>query len=125
MIRRILDLLIYVDPIWWSMNYAYDPKWDKELNLLLDSGDFYAIGEYRACIKKEQLWISNYPYASFTKIDSNFNVDGTLRLISGRPSRRTILKAKRKLDNDRKYYNLSNEEKLQKLRDEKLTQLGI
>jgi len=123
MIRRILDLLIILNhSIWWSMNYAYDPKWDKELNLLLDSGDFYDIGEYRACIKKEQLWISNYPYASFIKIvpkSANFDV------ISGRPSRRTILKAKRKLDNDRKYQNLSNEEKLQKLRDEKLTQLGI
>ena len=120
MIRRILDLLIILNhSIWWSMNYAYDPKWDKELNLLLDSEDFYDIGEFRACIKKEQLWIGNYPYASFTKIDSNFNV------ISGRPSRITILKVKIKLDNDRKYYNLSSEEKLQKRRDEKLTQLGI
>jgi hypothetical protein len=104
MISRIKDILtILFNPIWWNMNNKYCEKWDKELNDLMDNYKFETfifyneISTHYIKIANKQIWIENYPYAAFTSHD-----------VSGvRPSRFTILRAKRKM----KYDLLSKEEK--------------
>lgn len=127
MIRTILDTLtIIINPLHWISNDSYDSQWNEDLNYLLANNNFTDIGECTAKLGNNLIWIANHPYASFQSYGYNISKE------SGRPSKLTIIRAKRKLDKDRKdaknvYVNtyLSNEDKIQKLRDEKLSQLGI
>jgi hypothetical protein len=107
MLRKILDVLILMSPRWWIMNYSYNKRWDEELNELMSKYKFEEDGEHHIKLGSARLWISNYPYAAFTYHPNR----------SGRPSRLTILRAKRKMKHD-----LTN---IDKIRDRKLKQLGI
>lgn len=77
-------------PNFWLMNDPYDKDWDNEFNMLLDEHTFSNIGEHTAKLGDTTIWISNYPFACFRK-----------RNINKRPSRLTILRAKKLLDRDK------------------------
>lgn len=76
-------------PNFWLMNDPYDKDWDNEFNMLLDEHTFSNIGEHTAKLGDTTIWISNYPFACFRK-----------RNINKRPSRLTILRAKKQLKLD-------------------------
>lgn len=78
-------LKVIFSPSYWLMNYNYSKVWDEKLNELLEKNNFTDIGEYDATIWEYKVWISNHPYASF-------------RCNNVRPSRRTIMKARVKLE---------------------------
>lgn len=71
------------------MNGQYSPSLDKELNELMRTNQFEYIDHYEAKIGNKRVWIANHPYASFTKTSGD-----------GRPSRLTIVKARRNYLND-------------------------
>lgn len=92
-LRYTLDtLVIMLYPPHWGRNFTFDPVWDKELNSLLDSGAKIHRPRYREIMVGEtRVWISNYPYAYGTKIQS-----GTICTRASRmPSRRTVLRLRR------------------------------
>jgi hypothetical protein len=80
-------------PKFWSMNCQYDKDWDVEFNRLLDEHTFSGIGECTAKLGDTKIWITNYPYASF--------LSSPHRPFSTRPSRLTILRAKKQFDGDK------------------------
>jgi hypothetical protein len=94
------------------MNESYSKRWDEEFNELMNKYKFEEDGkdgfrnQYHIKLGPTRLWIANYPYAAFTYPNR-----------SGRPSRLTILRAKRKMKHD-----LTD---IDKIRDRKLKQLGI
>jgi len=69
------------------MNNKYSEAWDKKLKELLKTEDFKNINHYNADLWGFIIWITNHPYASFTYRGL-------------RPSRFTIMEAKKKLDRD-------------------------
>ena len=75
-------------PSYWLQNYDYSSDWDKELNALLDAGEFEVIDEYTADICGIKVWITNEPYAVMRKYT-------LLGPQSHRPSRWTIRRALR------------------------------
>lgn len=91
--RFILNLQFIFRPRYWIMNYEYSPKWDKELNVLLDKYTFdkSTRDEWSVSINNTKVWISldTYPYASFLPF---------FGIVRGefRPSRLTIKKAYKK-----------------------------
>lgn len=116
--RFIIDtLIIILNPRNWIMNDKYSFTWDSKLNLLLDKYDFKDINEYTAKLNNEEIWIANHPYASFTKYSLGYD--------RKRPSRYTILKAKRKLEYDRQYDKLTPEQKIAQKREDRLKMLGL
>ena len=72
------------------MNDPYDKDWDNEFNVLLDEHTFSNIDEYTTKLGDTTIWIANYPFACFRK-----------RYVNKRPSRLTILRAKKLLDRDK------------------------
>jgi hypothetical protein len=84
----VSNLQFISKPDYWLMNYPFDKEWDDELNSLLTNYPFTDIGDYHAKLGSTNIWIRNHPYASFRKSASG----------SYRPSRLTILKAKKLLD---------------------------
>ena len=74
-------------PNFWLMNDPYDKDWDNEFNMLLDEHTFSNIGEYTAKLGDTKIWISNYPFDCFRK-----------RYVNKRPSRLTILRAKKLIE---------------------------
>lgn len=101
MLQKIFDIFtIIFNPSYWIMNYQYSPEWDRKLNELMskhcfiqdDPTNYYTntkIGDYN-------IWIYNYPYAAFRPESSTQDRFA----FSSRPSRLTIIKAKRKLKFD-------------------------
>jgi len=85
-------------PKFWGMNRQYDKDWDVEFNRLLDEHTFSGIGECTAKLGDTKIWITNYPYASFSLprpfLSPSF-------VSSSRPSRLTILRAKKQFDRDK------------------------
>ena len=77
-------------PKFWLMNGPYDKDWDNEFNVLLDEHTFSNIDEYTTKLGDTTIWIANYPFACFRK-----------RYVNKRPSRLTILRAKKLLDRDK------------------------
>lgn len=73
------------------MNKQYSPSLDKELNELMRTNQFEYIDLYEAKIGNKRVWISNHPYSSFTRTSGG-----------GRPSRLTIVRARRNYLNDTK-----------------------
>lgn len=85
--RRLADAwAVFTTPKCWLQLYDYSPEWDAELNRLMRSHKFTKIGAYSASIGGREVWIANYPYASFT-----------LNQHEIRPARATILRARGKL----------------------------
>jgi len=87
-------------PKFWSSAWPYDKDWDDELNILLDEHRFTYINDYTAKLGGTEIWVANYPYASFWKRtnESNYKL----------PSKLTILRVKEQLERDllRQKYNV-------------------
>ncbi len=77
-------------PKFWLMNDSYDKDWDNEFNRLLYEHTFSDIDEHTAKLGDTEIWIANYPFACFRK-----------RYADKRPSRLTILRAKKQFDRDK------------------------
>ena len=97
--RFILNLQFIFKPRYWVMNYEYSPKWDKELNKLLNEHTFDESKDkgYTAFLGGMYIWIANHPYASFMPYDTKFK--GKARF---RPSRLTIQRAYKQYFNETK-----------------------
>ena len=67
------------------MNYDYNRAWDEKINELLSEQTFTDIESHHATLWGYKIWTANYPYAAFTFKDM-------------RPSRKTILKARARLE---------------------------
>jgi hypothetical protein len=53
-------------------NFKVNEEWDTKLNQLLDdNAPVEILNEYYAKIGDQQIWIANFPYASFTGRGSN------------------------------------------------------
>jgi len=76
-------------PKFWPMNYPYDKDWDVEFNRLLDEHTFSNIDDYTSKLGDTEIWVTNYPYACFRN------------KLNKRPSRLTILRAKKQFDRDK------------------------
>lgn len=114
--RTFLDILVIVfNPKYWGMNYSYNYRWDIELNRLMENNNFVFKSKHESMLGGITMWVENHPYASFTMPKKNnqhiFDFAG------GRPSRLTIIRAKRKW----KYDLLGVGEK----RELQLSKLGI
>jgi hypothetical protein len=71
------------------MNEFYsDEYWDRELNQLLDDYKLKDIDTHTAVLNGVQVWIANYPY--------DYGTSG----FSGRPSRRTIYRLRKRVKID-------------------------
>jgi hypothetical protein len=93
-----LDLIadyftIITSPSRWICNEPYSEEWDEKLNELMATNLFEPDTQYIAKLENLDIWIENDPYASFTLYEgyrANY-----------RASRLTVLRAGRKLLNDR------------------------
>lgn len=97
-IRFIQNLKFLFLCHYWIMNEPYSLLWDMRLNKLLDECKFerryWGDGELRihaVILGKTELWVSNYPYSCFMPVGANY-----------RASRRTILRAYKRLISDLK-----------------------
>lgn len=80
-------------PKYWFMSYPYNKEWDEKIKSLLKNNKFIKINSYKAKLGDIVIWTANHPYASFTNGPSLINREY-------RPSRLTILRAKKKLDKE-------------------------
>ncbi len=103
-LKKIKDILYTYHPVWISMNYSYSKEWDSELNQLMDMERFIYVDKYFTRIGKYTLWIENYPYASFN--------NGFFR-----PSRKTIRRAKKRMEMDTKPIPDMRNEKINEILD--------
>jgi len=86
------DYLRIFLPNMWIMNFPYSESWDKALNRLLDEYPFVLTSPpHEATLGDVTVWTENYPYASFHPVIKGREQDV-------RPSRLTILKARRHLE---------------------------
>jgi len=85
---------VILSPSYWLMNDKYDKEWDRELNRLMDSNKFIEIDTYTAEIGGVVVWIVNQPYGTMCRYEDRV---GPLK---HRPSRWTIRRAIKKLEND-------------------------
>lgn len=92
LISIIDNIKFIVMPQYWIMNFTYSKVWDTKLNTLLKEHKFTEITGYTVKLDNELIWIANHPYASFTS-EPEYKCHG-------RPSRKTIYKAKRLLELD-------------------------
>jgi hypothetical protein len=95
-------------PTFWDLRHPFCPKWDKELNELMDTNRFeiikfngssitgvYKLGEYH-------IWAECYPYAyarrtNFFKNHNSYNFTE-----EHSPSRLTILRVRKRIEQDLK-----------------------
>jgi hypothetical protein len=80
------------------MYSRYSKVWDEKFNELLNTYNFVLVDKYTAKIGEWEVWITTYPYASFTLYNPR---------VLCRPSRFTIKKAWAKLHKDT---NIGNDE---------------
>ena len=99
---------------YWIMNHKYDKEWDRTLRSLMKTEKFEQVNtfgftrsecqeefeptKYLVRLGSHNLWISNYPYACFIK---------NMKLPSEcvRPSRNTIYKLWKKLNEEIQNYS--------------------
>lgn len=100
-LENIKDFLFFIThPNYWCMadGLSYSEKYDKMFNTLLKTHEFTDYSHYTIKLGNTMFWVTNTPYSCFytvTKDKYEINpVYGTLR-----PSRRTIHKAIKKLNN--------------------------
>ena len=103
MIKFLLNLQFIFRPSYWFMLNRFSSEWDKELNELMDKYYFaiikYPSGEvFTAMLGNTEVWIENHPYSSFYNAQ---DIDYVER--RRRPSRLTILRAKKLLDESISY----------------------
>jgi hypothetical protein len=77
---------IWLNPI---RNSKTDPEWDRKLNQLLnENAPIEIMDQYQAMIGNQQIWIENFPYATFS---------GPGRWVSSIPSRKTTVRLTERL----------------------------
>ena len=91
--KLFLNLQFLLMPHYWIMNESYSKEIDDLMIELLDKFEFTEIEHYRAKLGNVWIWIQNQPHASMMP-------DNLLNPVSvhGRPSRKTILRAIKKLE---------------------------
>lgn len=77
-------------PSFWIMNERYSEAHDKFLNRLMANNKFVMISKCRAKLGNVEVWIANFPYGVGIYDLSN----------NSRPSRNTIYKMGKKLEDD-------------------------
>lgn len=85
----ILSLKFIFKPSYWVMNENYNPAIDKIMSKLIDNHDLVIIDSYTAKLGDHTIWIANQPYCCFYFYPKK---------LSGRPSRLTIEKGIKKLN---------------------------
>ena len=92
--RFILNLQFIFKPHYWIMTQPYSRKWDYIFNSMLDEYKFETSrdGGYTAKLGDKLIWVSNYPYDTFTPYNRGINGEK----VEFRASRLTILKARKK-----------------------------
>lgn len=85
------DFLISISSRFWIMNYPYSRIWNDTLKEKMKTEKFKRLSAHTAILGNLKIWTSNYPYASFTHRQGWLNV---------RPSRMTIIRANRKMEED-------------------------
>jgi hypothetical protein len=94
MIQKIKELLFALThPSFWIQNHPFNKEWEDEFNKLMLNHKFEQIGEFTAKLGNKTIWISNYPYASFS--DHDFET-----IYKYLPKRLTRYKAMKKLEED-------------------------
>lgn len=88
-VLKLYDLRFIFIPWWWIMNHPYSCYWDQMFNKLMDEYDFTNTGKYTAKLGVWEIWIANYPYATFHPYGMDI-----------RPSRSTIKRARKKYKKD-------------------------
>ena len=104
-LKFIKNIQFVFRPTYWLMNYSYSKEWDKELNTLMDEHFFTDFQNCTAKLGDTKIWVENHPYASFTK----FTLENGYHY---RPSRLTLLRAKRHLKfsiQNQRYITLRNQ----------------
>ena len=99
MLRKIKDFFIVnFNSEFKFFGRPYNKQWNRKLKRLLRDNIFTNITEHTADLGEVKIWIANYPYTTFHEY---FNIRSTNQQREEfRPSKMTILKAKRKLDAD-------------------------
>ena len=95
MINKIFDFLFFLfKPSFWLMSDKYSKEWDRKLLELMDKYEFTQREKHTAKLGNNLIWISSYPHACFHL----YNLFGSE--LKARPSRKTILRAKEKLEKE-------------------------
>lgn len=103
LIETVKDLIFFLThPSYWIMNYPYRKEYDRWFNELLDKHELEEVDDiisgYIIKIGGYKFWIENQPYACFTNRYIKRKYQREVR-----PSRRTIHKTIKKLDEGWKY----------------------
>lgn len=96
--NALLNLQFIFKPSYWLMNDDYSKELDLIINKLLDDNDFIITSKYVAKLGKFNIWIGNRPYACMV-FDSESYFRGK------RPSRLTIKRGLKKLEQPLSEYN--------------------
>ena len=105
MIKKIFEkiewlLFLIFHPSYWAMNYKYNEAWNNELIQAMKTNNFILLSAFVAELGSCRVWIGNHPFSSFTKYTNH------TERIKGRPNRKTIRKAYKKMcDDDFVYSN--------------------
>lgn len=114
--KFIRSLQFIFNPCYWIMLDRYNKELDILMNVLLDEYDFIDIGEYRARLGEYEIWIGNIPYSCMYIVNEDKKIEGA------RPSRLTIQKGIRKLNNaKRKNNDIKNSKIIKEILDFELT----
>jgi hypothetical protein len=107
-------------PKFWTMNYQYDKDWDVEFNRLLDEHTFSDISSHECTAKlgDTEIWVANYPFVCFKALPFTGLIGSNIR-----PSRLTILRAKKVFDRDK--LRLQIEECVYPPRSQRMEELEI
>jgi hypothetical protein len=94
----ILSLQFIFKPRYWLMNRPYSEVHDVAITKLMNESRFENIGDYTATLNETEIWVANYP-----------NAVGIMGLEAmSRPSRLTIKRIGKKLEEDYAYQILNN-----------------
>lgn len=106
-LRLLGDCVRICMPDYWVLNSKYDETWNDVLNGLMKNFEFEAPtypSDHTAMLGNGEIWVSNHPYASFTPHNNLSNDDV-------RPSRLTIVRARRKYLKDRMLWEEKKKQK--------------
>lgn len=82
-------------PSFWLRSRPYSKEWDETLSRLIDEGHYFEnISEFTATIAGVEVWIANYPYASFDPLSKD---NKGKRIYGPLPSRLTAERAYERL----------------------------
>jgi hypothetical protein len=93
-------LLITVNPLFWGLHNPYSSLWNSEFNRVLKTEKFVRVNEWTAKIGPYFVGMVDYPYRIFYPVYDEMVIGYDETVPEVRPSRLTILRAKRKLDKE-------------------------